>query len=176
MKEVQKAYFSKPLTMWVLLQISPLCLYLPFRWSVCLLASTLRKKCSWRFCSWSTWLMLQHLTWLADYFLKESQHKRERYKNVRLTNKAHTNTTAYRAYLLLNLSSEVLTNLLQHNLAWVIDLYNMLQRLIELKKYSKGIAVHLPSQMLKEYNTAAMFVLSPIRDTRFCQVQLKLIL
>jgi hypothetical protein len=43
----------------------------------------------------------------------------------------------------------------------------MLQRLIALKKYGKAFAVNLPSQMLKEYNTEAMFVLFPIRDARF---------
>jgi len=35
----------------------------------------------------------------ADIFPQESQNKRERYKNVRLTNITHTNTTGYRAYL-----------------------------------------------------------------------------
>ncbi len=33
------------------------------------------------------------------FFPQESQNKRERYKNVRITNIAHTNTTGYRAYL-----------------------------------------------------------------------------
>ena len=90
------------------------------------------------------------------------------------TNKAHTNTTGYRAYLLLNLSSIGMLRFLQifFSITWVIDLYTMLQRLIEVKKYDKAIAVGLPSQMLKEYNAAAMFVLFPLRDTRFCKVQL----
>ena len=52
-------------------------------------------------------------------------------------------------------------------ITWVIDLYTMLQRLVALKKYGKAFTVNLPSQMLKEYNTAAMFVLFPIRDARF---------
>ena len=43
----------------------------------------------------------------------------------------------------------------------------MLQRLIALKKYGKAFAVNVPSQLLKEYNAAAMFVLFPIRDARF---------
>ena len=43
----------------------------------------------------------------------------------------------------------------------------MLQRLMALKKYGKAFAVNLPSQMLKEYNTEAMFVLFPKRDARF---------
>ena len=114
-----------------MLQISPSRLYLPFRWSVCLLTSTLRKMLM-AFLQLK-YLMLQHLTWLADYFLK----------NVRLTNIAHTNTTGYRAYLLLLLglsSIGVLTNL--HHMtflqifiiSWVIDLYTTLQRLIAMKK------------------------------------------
>ena len=36
---------------------------------------------------------------VTDIFPQESQNKRQRYKNVRLTNIAHTNTTGYRAYL-----------------------------------------------------------------------------
>ena len=115
--------------------------------------------------------MLQRLTrqTVTDYFLKESQNKRERYKNVMQTNKAHTNTTGYRSYLLLNLSSIGMLRFLQifFSITWVIDLYTMLQRLIEVKKYDKAITVGLPSQMLKECNTSVMFVLFPLRDTRF---------
>ena len=56
-------------------------------------------------------------------------------------------------------------------ITWVINLYTILQRLIDLEKYGKAFAVNLLSQMLKKYNPA-MFVLLPIRD----QVQLKMIL
>ena len=96
------------------------------------------------------YLMLQHLISLPDYFLNERQHKRERYNNIR-DKIAHTNTTEYRAYLLLNLSSIGMLRVLQifFIITLVIDLYTMLQRLVALKKYGKAFAVNLPSQMLK---------------------------
>jgi hypothetical protein len=56
-------------------------------------------------------------------------------------------------------------------ITWVINLYTILQRLIDLEKYGKAFAVNLLSQMLKKYNPV-MFVLLTIRD----QVQLKMIL